>query len=153
MAQTSTLDAGARQDITELYARYAQAHDQGQAEEFADLFTEDGVFNAAAEPIRGRTALVAMVRAATAAGGGLRHLMSAIMVDPVADAPDRATGAAYVQVVAIDDTGLRLITMGRYTDEFVLDNGRWRFRSHHYTPFTGSALRGAPIAAASADQG
>lgn len=140
------MDAGSRLEIISLYARYAHAHDEGEPEVFAELFTRDGTFDTGAATVKGRDAFAEMVR--KAAGSGVRHLVSAVVVDSVPGAPDRATGSAYVQVVKIADAALQLITMGRYTDEFAFEDHRWRFRHHRYTAFTGPALRGARLAAA-----
>jgi uncharacterized protein (TIGR02246 family) len=142
------LDAGDRHEVSELYARYAQAHDEGEPETFAALFTTDGVFDTGASSLTGRDALAEFVRKAT--GSGVRHLMSAVVVDAAPGGPQRATGSAYVQVVKIEDDVVRLVTMGRYVDEFAFEDGRWRFRVHRYIPFTGPALRGAPLVTAPA---
>lgn len=144
MSAPTEMDAGSRLEITSLYARYVHAHDEGEPEVFAELFTADGSFDTGAATLTGRDAFAEMVR--KAAGSGVRHLVSAVVVDPVPNAPVRATGAAYVQVVKVADTALQLITMGRYTDEFAFEDGRWRFRVHRYTAFTGPALRGARLA-------
>ncbi|QIZ37736.1 nuclear transport factor 2 family protein [Saccharopolyspora sp. ASAGF58] len=132
-------------EIAELYARYAQYYDDGRAEEFGLLFTTTATFIRApgAEPVTGRHAIADLV---TAAGTptGIRHLVSSVIVD--SGLGEVAYGAAYVQVLAVDEDAVRLVTLGRYTDEFHYEDGAWRFHAHQYEPFTGAVLRGAILA-------
>ncbi|MEV5302672.1 MULTISPECIES: nuclear transport factor 2 family protein [Amycolatopsis methanolica group] len=132
-------------EIAELYGRYAQYYDDGRAQDFAALFTTTATFVRApgTEPVMGRDAIASLV---TDAGTptGIRHLVSSVIVD---EAPgEAALGAAYVQAVTVDENSIRLVTLGRYTDEFRYEDGRWRFHVHRYEPFTGTDLRGAVLA-------
>lgn len=148
MTTTNALDTTARLELTELYARYTHAFDEGRADEVAELFAEDGAFlRPGAEPVRGRPALAAMVRAAAERRTGNRHLVSAVVVDSDGQA---ATGTAYVQVVSMTANALGLVAAGRYDDEFVHEQGAWRFRQRLFTPFTGPELAGATLAMAPA---
>lgn len=144
-----TLDHATRSELTDLYARYTHAFDEGDADAVATLFTREGEFiRRGAAPVRGRDALAAMVRAAAARGAGTRHLVTGVLVRP---APAGATGptahgTAYVQVVAVGDDALRLVALGRYEDEFAVEDGAWRIRSRVFEAFTSPALGGATLA-------
>lgn len=139
-------DTAERHELTELYARYTHAFDEGQGEELAGLFTADGAFlRAGAEPIRGPTALADMVRAAAARPARTRHLVSAILVTPHCAT---ATGTAYVQVLTIAPDAVRLAAIGCYRDEFVRHHDQWRFRLRRFTPFTGAEISGSVLAGA-----
>lgn len=131
---------GDHQELVELYARYTHAFDENRADELAALFIDDGQFlRPGAPPVRGAEALTAMVRASAARGTGIRHLVSAVVVDV---SSDTATGHAYVQVVSVTDEGVRHVALGRYDDTFARDGGRWRIRSRRFTPFTSGSAGG-----------
>lgn len=122
-----TLSAEDRLAIVELYARYSHAYDEGRGEEVARLFTPDGAFvREGAEPVTGRANLAAM--ASAAAGRGMRHVVSNVLVEP---APDGARGSAYVLVLLIDPT-----IFGRYDDEFRLTPDGWRIHTRRFTALT-----------------
>lgn len=147
MTTAAALDTEARLAILDLYARYTHAIDEGDAEAVGSLFTKDGSFSReGAEPVRGRAAVVEMARAAAGRGPGNRHIITGTLVEP---ARDGAIGTSYVLVVNAGTEALTLVAMGRYRDEFVLEDGSWRIRSRHFTPFTGPALAGADLARAS----
>lgn len=130
----------------DLYGLYAHHYDEGRAEEFAALFTPDGVFTVAGrDPVQGRTAIAEAARAGRRALPGVRHLVSSVAVTQSPDATT-ATGQAYVQAVRVDGTTIRLVTLGRYTDHFVRDDGRWLIADHQYEPLTAPELRDAVIA-------
>ncbi|NMI01120.1 nuclear transport factor 2 family protein [Pseudonocardia acidicola] len=146
MTLSDTLDAVARLELHELYARYTHAFDEGRSGELAQLFTADGEFvRPGAEPVRGRAALAELVTAAAARGTGNRHLVSSMVVE-AGGRPGTARGTAYVQVVGIGEDAVRLVAIGRYDDEFAREDGRWAFRSRRFTSFTGSTLAGAILA-------
>jgi uncharacterized protein (TIGR02246 family) len=142
------LSGDAVAEISGLYARYAHYYDSGRAEEFARLFTDDGVFVVpGAEPVRGREAIAETARRGVAALPGVRHTVSTVLVDPVPGDSDGATGTAYVEAVTIEASVIRFVTAGCYTDTFALEEGRWRIREHRYEAFTGPGLRGTVLAA------
>lgn len=148
----TTLGSGAVAEIGGLYARYAHYYDSGRAEEFAALFTVDGVFLVRGrEPVIGRAAIADTARRGLSEQPGVRHRISTILVDPVPGDATAATGAAYVEAVTLEQSAVRFVTAGRYTDTFALDDGCWRIREHSYEAFTGPELRGAVLAAPSAD--
>ncbi|GAB3347665.1 nuclear transport factor 2 family protein [Amycolatopsis echigonensis] len=134
-----------RAEIAELYGRYAHCFDEGRGEEFGELFTTTATFLRApgAEPVTGRAAIAGLVAEARTPNG-IRHLVSSVSVDD--GSGDTASGTAYVQAVTVAEDSVRLVTLGRYLDEFRHEEGAWRFHVHRYEPFTGAGLRGAVLA-------
>lgn len=134
-----------RQEITDLYARYSHAFDEGQADELAALFTEDGVFaREGGDPVTGRDGLAALVRGAAERIPGMRHFVSNILVEATESG---ARGRAYALALVVGETDVRLGTFGRYDDEFVRTPGGWRLRVRRFTPFLPTVLANAVLAA------
>lgn len=129
-------------EITDLYARYSHAFDEGDGEAVAQLFTVDGVFaRAGADPVVGRESLAGFVNAA--AGRGMRHIVSNILIEPT---DTGARGKAYALALLVGATDLRLATFGRYDDEFANTPDGWRFQVRKFTPFVPAELAGAVLA-------
>lgn len=127
--------------IRELMDRYGLVHDSGSPEEYADLFTADGeIAVAAGGPaiVKGREALMAQARRdherfgnEPAPGGKttsiMRHLISNAQV--TLTGTDSATGTCYVTtVVKKGDIGPTLLSISRYTDRYVKQDGDWRIQ-------------------------
>lgn len=120
----TVLSGEAAAEILSLYGRYAHYYDSGRAEDFAGLFTRDGVVvHDGAEQARGPDAIADMVRRGTTALPGIRHLISSIVLDPAPGDDSRARGTAYVQAVICEAMAVRLVTQGRYTDVFAHEEG------------------------------
>jgi hypothetical protein len=133
-----------RVEIADLYLRYSFAFDDVQDADCADLFTEDGSFAVdGLAPVVGREALASMVRASAARAPGGRHLLSGVLVQA---SPVGAAGTAYVQVVRVEASALRLVALGRYADEIVPTAYGWKFQTRRFTPFSGPQLGGAILA-------
>jgi len=144
----TTLDGTALAEIAGLYARYAHHYDSGRSQEFAALFTEDGVFRVPGrEPLVGRAAIAESARRGLAALPGVQHRICTILVEPVPGDPAAATGAAYVEAVLLAPSAITFVTAGRYTDTFALEGGCWRISEHSFQAFTGPELRGVVLAA------
>jgi uncharacterized protein (TIGR02246 family) len=117
-----------RAQIRELTARYNRCFDDGQTEEFAATFTEDGVMEVTgAFSAEGRGALSEMVRHtpygvvhvtvdATVEVDGDRAVQDVTMLVLARPGPDAAPG-----------TKSRLANTGRYRDELVRTADGWRF--------------------------
>ena len=114
-------------EIMELAARYNWAIDHRQAEEWADVFTEDGRFEAYGQTrAEGRAQLVAYIRKAAAAGHKSRHWISNAIIEE-GNAGDTARLRLYVMALDISE-GIRPYIMGDYDDALVKVNGRWKFK-------------------------
>jgi hypothetical protein len=82
-----------RTEAMEVLARYCWHVDEGDAEEWADLWTEDGVFaGVTPEPIRGREALKHVP--GTSLAGGSRHNLTNLICD-YGDTEDEMTVRGY----------------------------------------------------------
>lgn len=113
-----------RAEIGRLRALYCHYIDQHRWDDVADLFTEDCEYHGRLELIRGRDGLVAYFQRSADAMEAAWHrsLNETLDLDG-----DRATGAAYFDVPCVVD-GTPMLCAGRYEDEFVKREGRWRFR-------------------------
>ncbi len=122
--------------ILDTLHRYGQAADNGDAEVWAGLFTEDGVFSAAdreGRPLfreQGRPALVQWMRRFRA---GETRLTKHVVLAPVIELDgERATVTSYLTRLsenAEDPFGPPFVLlMGRYRDCMVKGaDGKWRF--------------------------
>ncbi|MBX3528988.1 MAG: nuclear transport factor 2 family protein [Rhizobiaceae bacterium] len=135
------LTAEDRVEIGELLARYNQAIDHFEAEEWASLFTQDGVLSAnGTVRASGRERLAAYVASRREAGGPhIRHVLTNIVIDP---AEQGARVRAYVLAFRIDDwTGIPYV-LGEYDDELVRERGAWRFRLRRMNVVAGRSATG-----------
>jgi 3-phenylpropionate/cinnamic acid dioxygenase small subunit len=82
-----------RLEVNDILARYCWHVDEGDAEEWADLWTEDGVFaGVTPEPIRGREQLKFVP--GTSLSGGCRHNLINVVID-YGDTEDEITVRCY----------------------------------------------------------
>jgi 3-phenylpropionate/cinnamic acid dioxygenase small subunit len=127
MAVTGTWED--REQIRELYARYAYTVDLGRYPEWVQCFTEDGVFES---PIfgqhKGADGLLKFTALYKASQGGaqVRHVMSNVTF---AINGDQATGGCYLSYYHCKDGKVALAALGRYEDKLCKFNGEWRFAS------------------------
>ena len=127
-----------RVQILNLINRYGAVHDFGRPEEYADLFTADGEISVGDGPsiVKGRDALVAQAKSDHERFSGdpgpdgktssiMRHLISNAQVTLTGS--DSAVGQSYVTtIVQKGDLGPAILSVGRYQDRFVKQNGEWR---------------------------
>ena len=111
-------------DIQQLYARYKEAIDSGNAEAYADTFTPDGTFNT----YKGRQGLLEFMAAWSGRmnGGNRRHWNTNLVITPTAEG---ANGSVYLMLL---DVGVRPPVIGstaKYTDTLVRTPQGWRFKS------------------------
>lgn len=124
------LTEGDRIEIIELASRYNHAIDHRRAEEWADLFTEDGRFIAGGElKGEGRAQLEAYIHKAAAAGHKSRHWTSNALIEG-----DGNMAKLKLYVMAISISGeIRPYIMGEYDDTLVKVGGRWKFKERRVT--------------------
>lgn len=127
-------------EIQGLYSRFGHLADEGKAEQWAWLFTPDGVFvvrgtaGAQDRVMRGTAELVAFQQGHVERfrRRGIRHSISNVAIEP---AESGARGAAYLTALRVGDQQPPLVTAtGRYADELVKTTEGWRFRFRTYTP-------------------
>lgn len=133
-----------RAEIEELVVRYAMALDTLDAEAYANVFTEDAVFDVTGTVYRGREAIRGIVtglqesRERALAEGApvipLYHVMSNTLIEIVDD--DEARHTSYAQTVRLGDDARFIIGfMGRYEDVVVKRDGRWQIQSRRLVSF------------------
>lgn len=125
--------------IRELMDTYGVVHDMGSAEEYADLFAEDGeIVTGGPASIKGRQALTAQARRdherfdlEKGADGKptsiMRHLINNAQVSLTG--PNTANGTCYVTtVVKKGAVGPAILSISRYLDSYTKKDGRWRIQ-------------------------
>lgn len=117
-------------DIQQLYARYAQTIDAGDAEGWANTFTPDGVFNNSS---RGHDALVQFIHdwRDKRDGANRRHWNSNLVITPT---PSGANGSVYLLLM---NTGVRPPVPAAsyiYEDTLVKTSSGWRFKTRVLHP-------------------
>jgi uncharacterized protein (TIGR02246 family) len=109
-----------------LVTDYAYHRDQFNAEEFADLFTEDATLTVVGQTWVGRDNIQQRIEELKT-GSTIRHEMSTIRIVPV-DA-DNATGVSYATIYSAPagETSVSgFALMGEYLDEFVRTTDGWK---------------------------
>ena len=133
-AQTSTpsLSGDDYAEILQLYFKYPVALDSGDAEGYANLFTDDGSFGNRV----GRQALLEFVRGRSSST--VRHAPLTPLITPTADG---AAGLVLNLFVDVAQSPAVITRVSQYTDTLVKTPQGWRFM----TRVNGSAdLSGGP---------
>lgn len=131
--KASTLAPTDYAEIQQLYAHYAFAYDTGDVDQYARLFTPDGVFIITdGETYKGTERLTQLAR-----GNGkknrftLNHFTTNVAIAPSSEG---ATGRAYLAVIDVRKGGERWVrSTGLYEDSLVKTAEGWRFKSRLYT--------------------
>jgi hypothetical protein len=112
-------------DIQQLYARYAQTIDAGDAEGWANTFTPDGVFN---NNSRGHDALVQFVHdwRDKREGANRRHWNANLVITP---SPTGATGSVYLLLLNTETRPPTPVSSSIYEDTLVKTPSGWRFKT------------------------
>lgn len=128
IAQEATLTADDYVEIEQLYARYNQAIDSGDAEAWAGTFTEDGTFGNSV----GHDALVEFAQGFHEnQEGHARHWNANLVITPTDEGAD---GRCYLMLY---NTGVRppsVIVPAIYEDKLVETADGWRFASRQVVP-------------------
>jgi uncharacterized protein (TIGR02246 family) len=114
--------------IQQLYARFCNTLDDGEADGFADCFAPDASFGGVGKPLVGHDAFRKF--AVDLVGKNIRHVATGIYVEGDGD---EAVGRAYL--VAYRGTQpAKLLATGRYRDRIRRVEGSWRFAERVFTP-------------------
>jgi hypothetical protein len=117
--------------VQQLYARFNTALDTGQAQQFADTWTDDGEFiggrgpgrgSDVRTPIKGRAELVAMGQRA---GVGTRHFVANLVVTPTVDG---ARASCYLVLLNARNSPPSITETAIYEDTLVRTAQGWKFR-------------------------
>ena len=118
-----TLTGEDHAEIQRLYARYNLAIDSGDAEGWAGVFTEDGVFGNS----EGRAALIEFAKSFyEGQGGNARHWNTNVDVTATRDG---AEGTCYLQLWNVGVRPATITVTGVYHDTLVKTAGGWRFKT------------------------
>ena len=107
-------------DIDQNYSRYYHTIDSGDAEGWANTFTDDGNFNGT----MGRAALIESRK--RSGPSKTRHVVSNLVITPTAEG---ATGSLYVFIVDPQEVPLKINSYSRYDDTLVKTAKGWRFKT------------------------
>lgn len=112
-------------DIRRSIALYCQLLDDKRFDEWGDLFTADGVFEARGNRWTGRGEIVAALSQMLATGT-TKHLIGATVID--VSGPGEALAWTDLTTFVVTGDGPAIATVGRYHDQLHRDaDGRWRF--------------------------
>jgi uncharacterized protein (TIGR02246 family) len=119
-----------REDIRALILAYGQAHDHRDYRTFAGLFAANGEWIGGLGTAKGPDAIFALMDKSIGHnplpnGSGTFHVMTN---DQIKIDGDRASSTTkWLYITAAEDNSPKLTYLGHYDDEFVRENGRWRF--------------------------
>jgi len=119
----SSLTADDYIEIQQLYARYNNAIDSGDAEGYAATFTPDGVFNT----FNGHDALVGFIHRwrESMNGANMRHWNTNLAINGT---PQGASGSVYLMLVNVGVRPPVIASAAKYEDELVKTPDGWRFK-------------------------
>lgn len=136
------LSSQEKSDILELVARYNFAIDHRCAEDWADTFTDDGIFRIdKVVRAQGREALIAHVRKRMVEGALVRHWTNNAIIDGEGD---RARLRIYLAVYDITRGPDAPYMFAEYDDQLVKIDGCWKFKVRDITVAAG---RSTPVPA------
>ena len=136
----SSLTADDYMQIQQLYARYNNAIDSGDAEGYAGTFVPDGTFNT----FNGHDALVGFIHnwREKMNGGNRRHWNSNLTITPT---PEGASGTVYLLLIDVSARPPAIAAAAKYEDQLVKTPQGWRFKKR-VTKADGPAPGAAPSA-------
>lgn len=110
-------------EIQELSARYANAMDDGNLEEWLDTWADDGIWEGAVGKYEGKSALAKLLGDLGARIQNKRHVMTNSVIT---GAGDQAVQQCYLLVFEREDSPA-LIATGVYKDTLKKIDGSWKF--------------------------
>lgn len=120
----------ARAEICDLLATYCIAFDDQNWTEFEKLWTDDAEFVVQPHAFRGKKTLMDFLSTCLPSGYTSKHMISQPLIEL---APDALSARARTDVVWIAANFTNAI-VGRYVDELVKQDGRWKFRRREEIP-------------------
>lgn len=116
--------ASAHSGIMELHSRYTDAVWRKDAAAFADCFTETGEWRISGRVMRGRAEIQDTISAIL---GNFIHVLMTFRPPILTLGEGCASGRTYVDERCAWKNGDRNISVGRYYEHFVEQDGRWLF--------------------------
>lgn len=119
-----------REEIRALILAYGQAHDHRDYRTYASLFAANGEWIGGLGTATGPDAIFALMDKSIGhnplpEGSGTFHVMTNDQIEIDGDRASSTTKWLYI--TAADDNSPKLTYLGHYDDQFVRENGRWRF--------------------------
>lgn len=120
----------ARSEISDLIVSYCINFDDQNWEEFAKLWTDDASFIVENHAFEGKQAVLDFLTTCLPDGYISKHMISQPLIE-LAD--DGLSARSRTDVVWIAANFVNAI-VGRYNDDIVKQDGKWKFRCRHETP-------------------
>ena len=119
-----------REEIRALIMAYGQAHDHRDYRTFAGLFAINGEWVGGLGSAKGPDAIFALMDKSIGhnplpQGSGTFHVMTNDQIK--IDGDHASSTTKWIYLTAAEDNSPKLTYLGNYDDEFVRENGRWRF--------------------------
>ena len=115
------------EEVRELYSRYALSWDENRADDLAECFTPDAVFESQRGRFAGREEIVGNmtnVNSMLGSKGNQRHVTTNMNIHLEGD---RGNGTAYFIYCVGREGKLERTAFGKYEDELRKVDGRWFF--------------------------
>jgi uncharacterized protein (TIGR02246 family) len=119
-----------REEIRALILAYGQAHDHRDYKMFASLFAKDGEWIGGLGSAKGPDAIFALMDKSIGhhplpEGSGTVHVLTN---DQIVIDGDRASSVTkWLYLTPGDDKAPKATYLGHYVDQFIRENGRWKF--------------------------
>ena len=118
-----------KEAIRDVLSAYCFYVDNGEFDKWADLFTEDGVFDAGAlSKVQGRTAIKEFISKAVPRKGEGPARKHCTMNSMIRVQGTEAQADSYIIVVREGEQGIMTSLAGRYEDLLVKQGETWRFK-------------------------
>ena len=130
-------DVAVHAAITDTILSYAEHVDAGDAEQWAQLFSVDAVFDEG-RAIQGRANIEALLPNLLKLFSATAHYVSNIRINRTG--PGSASGISYVYAWHRKLDGTDFEFWGRYLDVFSFEDGAWRFASRKVEQFGARGL-------------
>jgi 3-phenylpropionate/cinnamic acid dioxygenase small subunit len=128
-----------RMAIEQLVIEYAWLLDHQRWDDVADLCTPDAVLFIRGREIVGHEGLAEWAaRRAERANRRTQHQMTLMRLSRVADDEVHGTAGLVLHVAKTGGGGTYVDLIGEYVDEYVRDDGRWKFRRRRLVPIDAS---------------
>ena len=124
--------------INDLVVNYATLLDDAQWDALGQLFALEGVFASPNSTTVGREAIVANFKVKHAPFPATWHDPHGIAVEFDDDDHARGTVIGYAELASADNA---MVTSIRYQDDYVREDGRWRFARRHVLSLYGMTVQ------------
>jgi uncharacterized protein (TIGR02246 family) len=118
-----------KEAIRDLMSAYCFHLDNGEFDQFAQLFTADGIFESGPfGRLQGRKAIYDFIAAHVPRAGEGPARKHCTMNHMIVVLGEEAHADSYIVVIREAEAGIIASLAGRYEDQLVKDDGRWRFK-------------------------